>query len=285
MSSRNNPTIRRRRLGAELKRLRDAAKVSMDDVAERIGGDKSKISRIENGRQGVHKLELEAMLELYGVHEERLRTALATLSRESRKKGWWQQYGDALGPDLQNHLSMEADVARIHAYQPLLIPGLLQTADYARSVHQSANKAASEDEIESFVSVRMARQEILQGESPTQYICTLDEAVLHRMIGGRKVLEGQLRRLLDVSNPPELSIQVIPFDQGWHAGLQGAFSIFSYPDPMDLDIVSVEYLDGSLFLEEDAAVGKYRLAVDQLRASALSSRHTRDLISRLLRDL
>lgn len=255
----------------------------MDDVAERIGGDKSKISRIENGHQGIHKLELEAMLEMYGAQDERLRTALTTLSRESRKKDWWQQYGEILGPDLQNHLSMEADAARIHAYQPLLIPGLLQTPDYARALFES-HKARSEEQIESLVSVRMARQKITQGESPTQFVCVLDEAVLHRLVGGRKVMEGQLRRLLDIDNPPQLAVQVIPFDQGWHAGLHGGFSIFSYPDPMDLDIVHFEYLDGALLLEEDATVAKYRLAFDQLRSSALSSRQTRDLISRLLRD-
>jgi hypothetical protein len=131
----------------------------------------------------------------------------------------------------------------------------------------------------------MGRQEILHGDSAPQVLCLLDEAVLHRPMGSPDVMAAQLQRLIDANHPPHLSIQVIPFEHGWHAGLDGAFSIFSYPDPMDLDVVALGYLDGALYLEEDGPVERYRMAFDQLRSSALSSQQSTALITRVARSL
>ncbi|MFJ5129415.1 helix-turn-helix domain-containing protein [Streptomyces sp. NPDC088555] len=277
------PSVRRRRLGAELKRMREAAGVKMEEAAERIGGDKPKISRQENGRQGVSKLEIEALLALYGVDDERLRTALTTLAREGRRKGWWAQYNDILTAGFQERLSIESDAARIHTFQPLLVPGLLQTVDYATELIRSVNRDATEDEVQSDVEVRRNRQEILARSSPPQYVCLLDEAVLRREVAGPAVMAEQLKKLVEVNNPPRLTIQVVPFGQGWHAGLDGAFNIYSYPDPMDLDVVNLEYLDGALYLEEDAPVDRYQPASEELRASALASRRSMQLIAEIAR--
>ncbi|WKX73110.1 helix-turn-helix transcriptional regulator [Streptomyces sp. XD-27] len=274
------PTVRRRRLGAELKRLREAAGVRMDDAAERIGCDKGKISRIENGRLGVRKLEMEALLDLYQAEGTRLRAALTALAREGRRKGWWQRYGDILGPEFQERLSIEADAVRILEYQNTLVPGLLQTPEYATELIRRRETAAARPERESYVAVRMARQGIFGGGSAPDYVCVLDEAALRREIGGPSVMAAQLRKLIEVSGPPELTIQVIPFAQGWHAGVEGAFSICSYPDPMDLDVVNVDYLGASLYLEEKGAVEAHQAAFDQLRASALSPQRSMELISR-----
>ncbi|MBT2366153.1 helix-turn-helix domain-containing protein [Streptomyces sp. ISL-10] len=284
LPSHPRPTVRRRRLGGELRRMREAAGVSTEQAADRIGGDKSKISRQENGRQGVSKLEIEALFGLYGVEDEKLKTALITLAREGRRKSWWAQYSDTLQEMFQEQLSIESDAVRILLFQPLLIPGLFQTREYAEESIRGVEKTASDEQIESYVSVRMGRQDILRENAP-QVVCVLDEAVLRRIIGGPKIMAGQLQRLIELNNPPRLSIQVIPFGQGWHAGLDGAFSIFSYPDPMDLDVVRQEYLDGALYLEEDGPVERYQLAFDQLRASALPSRQSMDLISQTARDL
>jgi hypothetical protein len=265
--------------------MRLAASIKMEEAAQRIDGDKPKVSRIENGRMGVRRLEIEALLELYGVTEPQTVAALVALSRESRKKGWWHQYSENLNPDFHERLDLEDDAARIHTYQPLLIPGLLQTPEYAREVIRRVEKSAPSDQVEQWLEMRMARQQLLTRPHPAQFICVLDESVLHRQIGGPQVLASQLEKLIAVSSPPELSVQVVPFGHGWHAGLDGAFSIYSYPDPLELDVVSVDYLDGVLYLEEDASVERYRRAFDQLRASALPSRQTTDLISRLARDL
>ncbi|WP_069737101.1 MULTISPECIES: helix-turn-helix transcriptional regulator [unclassified Streptomyces] len=284
MPSHPRPTVRRRRLGAELKRLREKAGVRMEEAAERIGGDKPKISRQENGRQGVSKLEIEALLALYGVSDERLRTALTTLAREGRRKGWWAQYSDILTAGFQERLSIESDAARILAFQPMLVPGLLQTVEYATEVIRSVNKTATEEEIDSYVEVRKSRQEIFARESPPQYLCLLDEAVLRREVGGPAVMAAQLDKILEMNNPPKLTIQVVPFAQGWHAGADGPFNVYSYPDPMDLDVVNLEYLDGALYLEEDESVGRYQLAFDELRAAALTSRQSMELISAVKRE-
>ncbi|WP_282686233.1 MULTISPECIES: helix-turn-helix transcriptional regulator [unclassified Streptomyces] len=284
MPSHPRPTVRRRRLGAELKRLREKAGVRMEEAAERIGGDKPKISRQENGRQGVSKLEIEALLALYGVSDERLRTALTTLAREGRRKGWWAQYSDILPAGFQERLSIESDAARILTFQPMLVPGLLQTVEYATEVIRSVDKDVTEEERDSYIEVRKARQEIFTRDNPPQYVCLLDEAVLRREVGGPAVMVAQLDKILEMNNPPKLTIQVVPFSQGWHAGADGAFNIYSYPDPMDLDVVNLDYLDGALYLEEDQPVGRYQLAFDELRATALASRQSMELISAVKRE-
>ncbi|AOU79747.1 DNA-binding protein [Streptomyces albus] len=284
MSNRPRPTVRRRKLGGELRWLREAAGVSLEQAAERIGGEKSKISRQETGRQGVRKLELEALFELYSVTDERLKTALTTLSRESRRKNWWAPYSDLVGEEFQEHLSVESEAARIQLFQPLLVPGIFQTREYAEVLIREAEQDTDNERIESLVTIRTERQKLLHEKKP-QVLCLLDEAVLRRAIGGPEIMEKQLQRLLDVSNPPWLTIQVIPFGQGWHAGLDGGFSIYTYPDPMDLDAVNLAYLDGLLYLEEDEPVERYKLAFDQLRGSALPSKQSMELITRAMRDL
>ncbi|SBU94917.1 Helix-turn-helix domain-containing protein [Streptomyces sp. Ncost-T6T-1] len=256
----------------------------MEEAAERIGGDKPKISRQENGRQGVSKLEIEALLALYGVSDERLRTALTTLAREGRRKGWWAQYSDILPAGFQERLSIESDAARILTFQPMLVPGLLQTVEYATEVIRSVDKDVTEEERDSYIEVRKARQEIFTRDNPPQYVCLLDEAVLRREVGGPAVMVAQLDKILEMNNPPKLTIQVVPFSQGWHAGADGAFNIYSYPDPMDLDVVNLDYLDGALYLEEDQPVGRYQLAFDELRATALASRQSMELISAVKRE-
>ncbi|MFJ8847210.1 helix-turn-helix domain-containing protein [Streptomyces cyaneofuscatus] len=284
MPSHPRPTVRRRRLGAELKRLRERAGVRMEDAAERIGGDKPKISRQENGRQGVSKLEIEALLALYGVSDDRLRTALTTLAREGRRKGWWAQYGDILTAGFQEWLSIESDAARILAFQPMLVPGLLQTVEYATEVIRCAEKDAPQEKRDSYIEVRKVRQEIFARDNPPQYVCLLDEAVLRREVGGPAVMAAQLARILEVNNPPKLTIQVVPFGQGWHAGVHGPFNIYNYPDPMDLDVVNLDYLDGALYLEEDDSVKRYQLAFDELRATALTTRQSMELVSSVQRE-
>ncbi|MFD7507922.1 helix-turn-helix domain-containing protein [Streptomyces sp. NPDC059853] len=285
MAARPRPRVRLRRLGGKLRRLREAAGVRMEDAARRIDADKPKISRIENGLASIRRLELEALLSLYGVSDEQVVTAMVAMAKQTRRKGWWHQYSQDLHPHFEERMDLEDDAARILAFQPLLVPGLLQTTEYARSVIRSAERTATEAEVEHWVEMRMARQAILRRATAPQLVCLLDEAVLHRRVGGASALKGQLDRLLEINSPPDLSIQVIPFGQGWHAGLDGGFSVYSYPDPLHLDVVTVDYLDGALYLEDDASVGRYHRAFDQLRASALSSRQSMSLISRLSRDL
>jgi transcriptional regulator with XRE-family HTH domain len=272
-------------LGAELKTLREAAEVSVEEAARRIHGDNSKISRLENGRQRVTRLELEALLDLYRTEDEKLREWLIALSTEGRKRSWWRQHGDVLPASFQELLTMESDAAKIAAFQPQVIPGLLQTKEYATAVIAGASGPLPDHEVEFFVNFRLERQAVFQRDDPPQYLCILTEGVVRQQIGGPAIMAEQLRRLMSLSRPPEMTIQVIPFSQGAYTSTGGAFALYSYPDPLDLDIVHTDYLDGALYLEEDATVEKYRRALDGLRTAALSSRQSMELISSIVRDL
>lgn len=264
--------------------MREAAGVSMDNAGEHIDGDKTKISRIENGRQGIRPLEIKALLDLFGVEDEKLKTALLTLAREAKRKGWWQQYGDFLRPDFEELLTLEWDAARIHTFQALVVPGLLQTNAYAEAIIRGTGRHWPEEEIQSTVPLRAERQAIFERPEAPQYLCILDEAVLHHEIGGPQVMVEQLRKLIEVCEDPGISVQVVPYVQGGYVGLEGSFTLYSYPDQMALDVVALGYLDGALYLEEDGAVERYHRAFDQVRSAALSSRQSIDLISQTARD-
>lgn len=286
MPAGQRPTVRALRLGSELRRLREVAGITQEVAAVRIDGKKPKVSKIESGRQTVTKAELEVLLLLYGVTDTKLISALDALRATRRRPGWWDQYGAILGPYMSERLVVERDAVRALAYQPLLVPGLLQTADYARAVIQGVGRPTNADQVESYVSVRQQRQrEFFEGAESRQCVCVLDEAVLHRVVGSPAILAAQLQHLVELNAPPRMSVQIISFNQGWHPGLDSPFMIYAYPDLMDLDVVVLEYLDGALYLEEDEAVDKYRLAFDELRALALSSRQSMEMISRRARDL
>lgn len=278
------PTVRKKRLGSALRRLREEAGVSQQLAGEQVDGDKSKMSRIESGRQGVRPIELKALLDLYGVDDD-LRTALLTLQRQGRQQGWWHKHSETLTPELKERLSLESDAARIHAFQCAAVPGLLQTDAYAEAMIRGAIiERTTEEEVRADVELRLERQSIFDEDAPT-YLCILTEAVLHQVVGGPEVMAEQLRALAESAVRPGTTVQVIPFAQGAFPAMDHPYTIYSYPDPMQLDIVGIENLDGALYLEEPGSVELYRSAFDHARAAALSSRESVALISRLARDL
>ncbi|WP_245002656.1 helix-turn-helix domain-containing protein [Streptomyces albidoflavus] len=279
------PTVRKKRLGAELRRLREEAGITAAVAGEAIDGDKTKMSRIETGRQGIRPLELKTLLDLYKV-EPKLRDALLALQRQSKQKGWWSKHSDTLKPQFEERLTLESDATRIYAYQSQIVPGLLQTPRYAEAaIRGVAEKRASDDEVKSLVDLRIARQDIFDSDEAPQYLCILDESVLHRKVGGPAVAAEQLRNLIRMTTRPGIVVQVIPFGQGAYPGMDGPFTVYSYPDPMELDVVGLDYLDGGLYLEESSAVERYRSAFDHLRSAALSSRESMHVIERLAHGL
>ncbi|MBH1932866.1 helix-turn-helix domain-containing protein [Streptomyces sp. AV19] len=278
-------TARRRRLGTALREAREAAEITATQAAQTIHSDNTKLSRIETGRHRVTRLELETLFALYEVKDEKLREWLIALAAEGNKRSWWRKHSDKIGPDLKELLSLEADAARITTFQAHVVPGLLQTRNYAAAIISGCNERLTKEEVEFYVDLRMARQDIFQREEPTRHLVIVYEGVLRQQIGGRRVLAEQLRHLISLSRPPEMTIQVIPFSQGAFDGARGSFSMFSYPDPLDFDVVQVEYLDGALYLEEDATVKKYQRAIDGLRAAALSSSQSTEMIASIAREL
>lgn len=270
-----SPTVRRRRLAAELRRLRDQAQLTIEDVAEKLDCSSSKISRIETEHVGVSPKDARELLELYGVAEDQLE-ALVQLAREARKKGWWHSYNEVFTGAF---VGLEAEAASLRAYQALLIPGLLQTEDYMRAVIRAARPDATTAQIEKRVKARLARQQLLTEADPPRYWAVIDEAVLCRSVGGAQVMADQLRWLLTKAALPHVTIQVLPFSAGAHAGMEGPFLILGFPEQTDTDVVYVDNTTAGIYLEEPAEILRYTLMFDHLRAAALSPDNTLTRIS------
>lgn len=261
-----SPTVRRRRLAAELRRLREIAQLTIDDVAEKLKCSASKISRIETGHNGVSPKDARELLRLYGLPEDQVE-ALVQLAREARHKGWWHAYQEAFTGAF---VGLEAEASSLRAYQALLVPGLLQTEDYMRAVIRAARPGATAAQVETRVQARLARQRLLTEADPPQYWAVIDEAVLCRSVGGPRVMREQLRWLIERAALPNMTIQVLPFSAGAHAGMEGPFLILGFPEQSDPDVVYVDNTTAGIYLEDPAEILRYTLMFDHLRAAALS---------------
>jgi transcriptional regulator with XRE-family HTH domain len=270
MARGNSPTVRRRRLASELRRLREAAGLTIDEVGDKLECSASKISRIETGHVGVTPRDVRDMLELYPIDADQ-REALVQLAREARKKGWWHAYNEVF---TGSFVGLESDASSLHAHQALLVPGLLQTEDYTRAVHKAIRPDQPDEEIERRVLARLARQNLLADPQPPEYWAIIDEAVLHRVVGGPEIMRAQLNRLIEAAELPHVTLQVVPFGAGAHAGMEGPFLILGFPEQADPDVVYVENTTTGSYLEEPSDVYRYTLMFDHLRASALNTSET-----------
>ncbi|WP_019813076.1 helix-turn-helix domain-containing protein [Saccharomonospora saliphila] len=265
MTRGHGPTVRRRRLAGELRRLRENAQLTIDEVGEKLECSASKISRIETGHVGVTPRDARDLLELYGVHGED-QEALVQLAREARKRGWWHAYNEVFTGAF---VGLEADASSLRAFQALLVPGLLQTERYAHAVIRAMRPGADDSEIERRVAARMARQRLLRDPHPPEYWAVVDEAVLHRVVGGPSVMAEQLSHLADACRLPHVTVQVVPFGAGAHPGMEGPFLILGFPERADQDVVYVDSTSSGLYLEMESDVRRYSLMFDHLRAAAL----------------
>jgi transcriptional regulator with XRE-family HTH domain len=275
MTRGQGPTVRRRRLAGELRGLREAAELTIDEVGEKLECSASKISRIETGHVGVNPRDARDLLELYGVAGDE-REALVQLAREARKRGWWHAYNEVFTGAF---VGLEADASSLRAFQALLVPGLLQTERYTRTVIRAMRPDAEEAEIQRRVAARKARQQLLADPSPAEYWAVIDEAVLYRMVGGPEVLAEQLERLLALAELRHVTIQVVPFGAGAHSGMEGPFLILGFPEQADPDVVYVDSTSGGSYLEMPDDVRRYSLMFDHLRAAALKPDDSIDLIA------
>jgi transcriptional regulator with XRE-family HTH domain len=262
-----SPTVRRRRLGNELRRLRDAAGLTIEQVAENLECSSSKISRIETARVGATPRDVRDMLRLYGVTDGRL-DELQQVAREGRQRSGW--YAEYRGLPNWTLADLEAEAFSVEMYSALVIAGLLQTADYARAVLRAIRHDLKPEEIESRVELRLQRQARLAQEAPPTVWVVLDEAVLRRLIGGREVMRTQLDHLVKAAELPSVTLQVLPFSAGAHAGLDGEFTIINFPETVDPDVVYIENTMSDLYLDEPGAIRRYRNLFDHLRAAALA---------------
>ena len=273
------PTVRRRRLGSELRRLREAHSIKLEEVAEHLGVAASTLSRIETGKAPTKSIYLNAMLEMYGVNDPGQRQVLVDMAREGHRKGWWSVYDDVLPTGFGIYVGLEAEAAGLRSYEAEAVHGLFQTPDYARAILREVQNRDSEEQVERLVDLRIKRQDVLDRDPPLDVWLILDEAVIRRTIGGPRVMSGQLARLADASKMPNVTLQVLPFASGSHAGLRGPFSILEFPERADADVAYVESVAGILYLEKDREVRSCAEAFDRLRAAALSPGASAEVIS------
>jgi hypothetical protein len=279
------PTVRSRRLAFELRRLREAAGFTRDQVSEQTGINPATLYRHETAaaRARPQRRTMIALLNLYGASEQQ-RADLLALSREADVQGWLRPYHAELPEHYTAYISFEAEARTVRNYASLFIPGLLQTEDYARAVIRGNLPMASQKEVEQRVQARMERQALLAKEDPVQLWAIVDEAALRREVGGAEVMRQQMARLVAAAGEPHVTVQVVPFSAGAHAGMQGAFVIMDFPDPADPEIIYVESMAGDLFLEAEADIRRYRLLFDNLRAVALGPDDSSSVIAGLAQE-
>lgn len=265
MSERRSPTIRRRRLGAELRRLRDRAGITIDAVAERLECSASKISRIETGHTTATARDVRDMVQIYGVSEAESEE-LVQIAREARQKGWWHPYNPVLSGA---YVGLEQAARSVHAYEQQAVPGLLQTEEYAGAMIRNARPDMPADQVAQRVRVRSNRQSLLTQDDPVDLWVVLDEAVVSRPVGGEDVMRAQLRRLVEMAELPHVTIQLLPFGIGAHAGMDSSFTILLFAESGDPDVVYAENAMGGLFLEKQDELQRFNYIFDQIRAVAM----------------
>ena len=284
MAIEHSPTVRRRRLALELRRLREAAELTCEEVADHLECSASKISRVETGRVSVSPRDVRDMLELYGVPVAQ-RESLVQLARDSRQKGWWHAFSDSMQPQFATYVGLESAAAEIRIYEVSLIPELLQTEDYARAVIRSGMMNSPAEDVERRVALRMARQPAITRDYPPKVWAVLDEAALRRRVGGAGLMRLQLEHLLAQATLPNVAVQVIPFGGGAHPAMGRPFIILVFPERVDTDVVYLEDLTSALYLEDVADVDRYNVFFNHLRASALSFDDSSALVASVLKEM
>ena len=279
-----SPTVRRRELGALLRRLREERGMSVKQVTEHLLCSPSKVSRIETGQRGATPRDVRDLCDLYDVTDQAEREHLMNLAREGKQQGWWQPY------DLpySTYVGLEAEAVSIRDYDSAVVPGLLQTAGYVRALHedvapQLAVPPLTPEAIDQRVDERLRRQTLLRRESsPLEFWAVLDEAVLHRIIGSPKVMRDQLSQLIRMSDMPNVMLQILPYTTGAHPALGSSFNILHFGGPLQ-DVVYVEGLVGWMFLERPEDIDRHQYVFERLAEIALSANESLEVVEKTMR--
>ncbi|MEU1213886.1 helix-turn-helix domain-containing protein [Streptomyces sp. NPDC005791] len=271
-----NPTVRRRRLGQELRRLRELKGMTAEEVAERLLVSQSKISRLENGRRSISQRDVRDLCGVYEVEDHRIVDSLMQMAKDSRQQGWWHAFGDI---PYSVYIGLETDAESLRVYEPQVVPGLLQTRRYAEALINGALPEAPPADIEKRVNVRARRQDRVNApEHPLRLWAVIDESALRRLVGGKQVMIEQLEHLIEQSKLPHVTVQVLPFDMGAHPGINGQYAILEFPDAADSSVVYIEGVTSDLYLEKANDVQRYSVMYEHLRAQALNVDQTRQFI-------
>jgi transcriptional regulator with XRE-family HTH domain len=279
------PTVPRMILGNRLHRFREAAGISPERAGYQIRASRSKISRMENGRVRFKDRDVSDLLDLYGVTDEAARAGVMSLVRQANAAGWWSRYDDIMVDWFEAYLGLEAAASVIRAFDLQFVHGLFQTEAYARAVTLLGHSAAPGDEIDRRVSLRLKRQDLLTGPNPPQVWSAIDEGALRRPVGGRAVMRDQMKRLMEVAEQRQVTVQVLPFDQGGHSAAGGSFTVLRFGEADVPDVVYMEQLTSALYLEKREDVDHYMEVINQLITEALTPAQTLRFLAGILREI
>lgn len=276
----DNPSLQRRQLGMELKRLREEAHRTRDEAATILNRDLSTISRMENGLSAVRVAELEKLLDLYAVTGESRENVLA-IGAEARRRRGCRTYTDAAPNWFRRYIALEAEAVEVRGFEVELIPGLLQSEDYLRAILTCASPRLSPEEIERNIRIRLARRELLTRSDPIapHFWFVLNEAVLHRRIGGPTIMSAQLTHLAEVALLPNVTIQVLPFSSGEHPAVGVSFCILRFGDQPGQDVVYLDSLSSALYPEREADIQWHGVVFRRLQSDSLSPPRSREMIA------
>jgi len=272
-----SPTVRRRELGALLRALRTQRGLTVEQAADQLLCSPSKVSRMETGHGAATPRDIRDLCNLYDVTDQAERDRLLKLAAEGKQQGWWQGY------DLDyfaTYVGLEAEATGIKYYQSAIVPGLVQTPAYARAMHEAGIPKIAPERIDQLVEVRLTRQRLLVHKPPVCLEVILDEAVLHRLVGGTVVMQGQLDRLIELADEPNVTIRVIPYSAGAHPAMDSNFNILEFTGSV-ASVVYVEGLVGWIYVERPPDVERYQQVFEHLRTVALSPRDSIGLIAKV----
>jgi transcriptional regulator with XRE-family HTH domain len=280
-----SPTVLRMILARQLQALREKAGLSYEQAAEAIYSSEWTVRRMERAEGGLKPLTVKSLLIAYGITDVREIDAFLALAKDASKPGWWHSYDDVLPAWFRIAVGLEESASLIRAYEPQVIPGLLQTEGYIRAITEASLPGAAEDFTERTVALRLARQQLLHRPEPPHYWVVMDETVLRRPIGGRHVMRDQLTHLVEAADRPGITLQVIPFAAGWHPALYGMFNLFRFPSDQLPDIVYTEALTGSYYLSKPDETARYTQALDTMCAQAANPDQTITVLRDIMKEI
>ncbi|MEV7553865.1 helix-turn-helix transcriptional regulator [Amycolatopsis sp. NPDC089917] len=271
------PTARRMILGSQLRRMREDAGITRQEAGYSIRGSESKISRLELGRVGFKERDVADLLTMYGMTDPGERQQFLDMVKESNEPGWWRRYGDLMPSWFNDLVGLEEAAARIQVWEPLYVTGLLQTEDYARAIMSHGRKDMVNEQIDRRVALRMRRQKMLSRPDAPRLWLVLDESVLHRPIGDREILKGQLDYLLEMIQQPNISVQILPFDRSGYSA-DSAFSLLRFAEEELPNIAYTEYLTGAHYIDKRDEIERYSRALDMLAVDAETPDRSRQML-------
>ena len=270
MNTTPSPLVQRRRLRTELRRARSGANLTQEQVAKAMDWSLSKIIRIETGAVGISTNDLKALLSLYKIHDSERTDELVELARASRQSSWWSKYRGDISPQYLQFIEYEEAASVLRTYEPLVLPGLLQTKEYADAIIRIAAPDTPADLMQTRTEIRLTRQLLLEQPSSPTLMCVLDEAAIQRLVGERSIAPGQINRLISLAARPNVTIEIVPFDAGLHPGMLESFIVLEFPDPEDSDVLFVETSRDMIISHDEAGeISGYLEVFEHLRSISL----------------